>query len=316
MPETSQLNYRSLSHSQVILHPNPKGIIQFIGGFVFGSFPVPAYRYLHQFLFDQGYSLILYRFPLNPFQLNHWQVALDLLKEQYVLKVEIVKLLKQAKQPSEILNVYANPANYRWLGHSLGSKYVILLEILSHKPERRIQVLQDALRQEDVNSLVQSINVAEAKKREAEASLRQLLPDALSISQFFIRDQPAVLIAPEVSNTVRFLRSGWRISSSGTKPNQQQTENLIRDSKELFNLTGIISFNLDAIAEDDVAFLVEEIKHRAFQPPLSKELYGYHLQPLGIHIEDLGRDIVNFYEELEQRKAKSKPSLTSELIAV
>ncbi|WP_271254595.1 hypothetical protein [Pseudanabaena sp. Chao 1811] len=81
-------------------------------------------------------------------------------------------------------------------------------------------------------------------------------------------------------------------------------------------LTGIISFNLDAIAEDDVAFLVEEIKHRAFQPPLSKELYGYHLQPLGIHIEDLGRDIVNFYEELEQRKAKSKPALTSELIAV
>ncbi|MCC5607896.1 hypothetical protein LC612_14140 [Nostoc sp. CHAB 5834] len=63
---------------------------------------------------------------------------------------------------------------------------------------------------------------------------------------------------------------------------------MIRSSQELFNLTGVISFNLDGIAEDDVAFMVEQIKHKGFQPYLYKELEGWYFQPLSIQIEDLG----------------------------
>ncbi len=32
--------FHSISDSYVAIHPNPKGIIQFIGSFVFGSFPI------------------------------------------------------------------------------------------------------------------------------------------------------------------------------------------------------------------------------------------------------------------------------------
>ena len=135
MSHNNQLSYQKLSNSQILLHPNPKGVIQFIGSFIFGSFPSWAYKDLNRFLFDQGYSLILYKFPLNPFQFNHWQVAVDLLKEQYDLKVEIIQALKKENKPTNILNLYANPTNYLWLGHSLGSKYIILLEILSNSPE-------------------------------------------------------------------------------------------------------------------------------------------------------------------------------------
>lgn len=68
------------------------------------------------------------------------------------------------------------------------------------------------------------------------------------------------MLAPEISNTVRFLRSGWRVSNNKAQPNQQQTESLIRASNELFNLTGIISFSQDEIAEDDVVFLREKLQ--------------------------------------------------------
>jgi hypothetical protein len=154
MLPNAELNFRKLSNSQVVLHPNPKGIIQFIGSFIFGSFPVRAYKYLHHYLFAQGYSLILYRFPLNPIQFNHWEVSFSLLKEQYLLKTEIIKALKEENQPDDVINTYSNPANYLWLGHSLGCKYIILLEISSNEPTRRIQILRECLDERDADEAI------------------------------------------------------------------------------------------------------------------------------------------------------------------
>jgi hypothetical protein len=300
MSDNTQPNFINLSHTQVALHPNPKGIIQFIGSFIFGSFPAWSYKYLHEYLFAQGYSLILYRFPLNLLQFNHWEVALELLKEQYNLKVEIIKFLKQEHQSDNVLNIYLNPTNYLWLGHSLGCKYIILLEILSNEPKKRSQILQKCLNK-DFDKLINEINSIEPARQTSEAAIHQLVPQTKSSSQVFIRNQPSVLLAPEISNTVRFIKSKWRISNPWTNPNQKQTECLIRSSKELFNLTGIISFNLDGIAEDDVDFLVEQIKQRSFQHYLYKELQGWHFEPLSIYIENLGTAIVNLFDELQHR---------------
>jgi len=294
MLQNTEPNFRKLSNSQVALHPNPKGIIQFIGSFIFGSFPGWAYKYLYQYLFAQGYSLILHRFPLNPIQFNHWEVSFGLLKEQYLLKTEIIKTLKEDSQPDDVINTYSNPANYLWLGHSLGCKYIILLEISSNEPARRMQILQECLDKKDAEEAIKQIAAIEYVQQISK------LPTTESVSQFFIKDQPSVLLAPEISNTVRILRSGWRISNSLANPNQKQTECLIRSSEELFNLTGVISFDLDCIAEDDVAFMVEQIKHKHFQP-LYKELKGSHFEPLSIYIEHLGQCIVHFFDELKSR---------------
>ncbi|MBN3890014.1 MAG: DUF1350 family protein [Nostoc sp. JL31] len=302
MLQKTELKFRKLSNSQVALHPNPKGVIQFIGSFIFGSFPAWAYKYLHQYLFAQGYSLILYRFPLNPIQFNHWEVSFTLLKEQYLLKTEIIKALKEENQPDDI-NTYSNPANYLWLGHSLGCKYIILLEISSNEPKRRIEILRKCLDKKYADEAIKQIASIESVQEISKGAIDHLLPTTESVNQFFIKDQSSILLAPEISNTVRILRSGWRISNSLANPNQKQTECLIRSSQELFNLTGVISFNLDDIAEDDVAFMVEQIKHKGFQPYLYKELEGWHFQPLSIHIEDLGQSIVHFFDELKSRRS-------------
>ncbi|MEO1377732.1 MAG: hypothetical protein AAFW70_26325, partial [Cyanobacteria bacterium J06635_10] len=59
-PDTEgKLFFRRFSNSWVAINPNPKGIIQFIGSFVFGSFPRDSYKYLFQNLFEQGYTIFV-----------------------------------------------------------------------------------------------------------------------------------------------------------------------------------------------------------------------------------------------------------------
>lgn len=40
--------FEQLSNSQVAIHPKPKGIVQFLGGYGFASIPTVFYRYLLQ----------------------------------------------------------------------------------------------------------------------------------------------------------------------------------------------------------------------------------------------------------------------------
>jgi hypothetical protein len=276
-------SYEKISNSQVLLHPNPRGIIQFVGGFVFGSFPAWSYKYLLQFLFDQGYSIILYKFPFNLIQFNHWEVSLELLKEQSLLKTQIVEFLRHRHQPIDVVELYAKQESYLWLGHSLGCKYIILLEILSNQKDRRKKILNEALGESAKDIL--------GKIENEQANLEE------SINPNFIRDQPSILLAPEISNTVRFLRSSWRVSNNKAQPNQQQTESLIRASNELFNLTGIISFSQDEIAEDDVVFLREKFQGK--NKSLYQEIWGWHFEPLSIRTEGIGGLIVNFFDKLK-----------------
>jgi hypothetical protein len=279
--------YQKISNSQILLHPNPKGIIQFVGSFIYGSFPAWSYKYLHQFLFNLGYSLILYRFPLNPFQFNHWQVAFELFKEQQELRKKIPELIQQNIQYKGFVDSYSNSANFFWLGHSLGCKYIILLEILSNKNAKRRPILSQCISQ-----------------RRIDETFNQLEQQEL-ITSHFIQNQPSIFLAPEISNTVRLLRSNLRISNLFTQPTQGDTECLIRESIDLFNLTGLISFTCDSIAEDDVAFLVEQIRIRSLitnQPLPYRELGGWHFEPLGIHIEMLGSCIDHLFDDLKRRK--------------
>ncbi len=303
--------FRPFSNSWVAIHPNPKGIIQFIGSFVFGSFPINSYKYLLQNLFEQGYTIFVFKFPFTPLKFDHWQVATELLKEEYACRVEIIRFLTQNGKTShnnlEILEIYLKDSNYYWLGHSLGCKYISLLEILSNEPTQRNLIIQKSLGErydEKLVSLIKSVDIAREK---AEQEISDLLNQPININPYFIKDQPSVLLAPEISNTVTV--NGINIPRNKpfskfellVSPNARETKSMIAQSTNLFNLTGIISFSQDFIAKDDVTFLFQQSNYRRFRPPLNQVLFGWHLQPLAIQIEHLGVCINGMFAELIQR---------------
>lgn len=107
-----------------------KIIAYFIGGAFFGTFPTLFYRYLLTNLFNKGYTLVAlpYRFTFR-----HWSVAISLVKDQETLKAAMID---EAKHRDYDYSIYeedptSKKDNYFWLGHSLGCKYIALLELLS-----------------------------------------------------------------------------------------------------------------------------------------------------------------------------------------
>jgi hypothetical protein len=96
--------------SWVARRPNPIGVVEFIGGALLGTAPIVGYDYFLRTLYDANYTVIATAFR---FGLNHEKVAQDLLCEH-----------KKVMDTQEI-----NPSVPRfWVGHSLGCKYITLLE--------------------------------------------------------------------------------------------------------------------------------------------------------------------------------------------
>ena len=303
----SHFKFQQLSSSWVAINPNPKGIIQFIGSFLFGSYPLNSYKYLFQNLFEQGYTIFVFRFPLNPFSFNHWRVAINLLEEEYHLRVKIIKLIIEYEQVSrDHLSFYLNDSNYYWLGHSLGCKYISLLEILSNDSKRRDLILKTSLGERYDNNLISLINTVDNARKKAETEIKKLVNQPINICNSFIKDQPSILLAPEISNTVTIngvtIPTGNPLSNFEllVYPNARETKSMIAQSTELFNLTGIISFTQDSIARDDVTFLVNQLQQRNFSL-LHKELFGWHFEPNGLHIEPLKTSIHSMFDELTQQ---------------
>jgi hypothetical protein len=266
--------FSPVSFSWVAIHPNPKGVIQFIGGAFFGTFPTVFYRYFLQTLFEEGYTIIALPFR---FSFRHWSIAIELLAEQKILRHHLTEASKKLGYQS---NVYQQENNYFWLGHSLGCKYISLLEFLSN--ERWKDTVNSCVREPD-NQLI--IN---------------LVTDSDSPSIF---DQPSLLIAPDISDTesaipVKFIAQILDRMGLGVKPTRKETQCLIERSN-LFNLTALISFDKDTLAgsetdisksvkiqeESDVLWLINELKKKPL-PILHQELKGKHLEPLGIRIQN------------------------------
>jgi hypothetical protein len=281
----TKLRFQPISFSWVALHPQPKGVITFIGGAFFGSFPTLFYRYFLEQLFNAGYTLIALPFR---FTFNHWSVAAGLLEEQQVLQRELIQMARRAKYPTEL---YEHAENYYWIGHSLGCKYIALLELLSGN---RWQADAEVC----LNSSQPEHQIQQIKK---------LLPNNS------IRDQRSLLMAPDISNTesairIKPLANLLDYLGLGVRPNRQQTLCLIQRS-QLFNLTAMISFDRDQVAgsvrdadeqKSDVLWLFDHLGCQL----INKELSGKHLEPVGVRI---GNSIVDlnpfdkFIEPLSRR---------------
>lgn len=297
------LNFNSIQGTslKIAYNPNPKGIIQFVGAFVFGSFPENSYKYLFQYLYKQGYSIIIHRFPFNLFQFEHFPVAIELLTNLYKARVKIIEKLKEI-YPKQ-LDFYVNDANYFWLGHSLGCKYILLLEILSDSDKkRRNQILELSLRSEHQYELYNAIEKLDLEREQAELLIGRILNRPYKMGSYFIRDQPSLLLAPEFNNTIQLLNLSFRPSSRFGFPNRQEMKSLIEKSTELFKLMSLISFNLDGLAYDDVDYLKDQLQLRGFLPFLHKVFFGGHFEPQGLHLEQLALCIDLILQELRKRQ--------------
>lgn len=265
----TQPNFQPISFSWVALHPEPKGVIQFIGGAFFGTFPTLFYQHLFQELYQEGYTLVALPFR---FSLRHWQIAYSLLEEQYRLRKILPDLAKRSGYDACL---YGKTASYRWLGHSLGCKYIALLELLSGDEE----------------------SVAAALPKNLVGRYRS----NLGILNQGILNQGSILLAPDISDLesaipIKLLVVWLKRLNIRVYPDRQQTLDLIRQSA-LFNLTAMISFDRDTLAGSlsDSNVEVSDVKwlshYLQTKPVPIQELSGKHLEPIGWRI---GRYIADF----------------------
>ena len=255
--------------SWTAIHPQPIGVIYFIGGAFFGSMPTLFYRFLLKSLFLKGYTIVALPFR---FSFRHWSVALSLAENQKEIRQN---LLEEAKKQGFDTTLYRetleNPQDIReyWIGHSLGCKYIALLELLTD-----FEIF------EQQTGLFTCLGEQQAQKIDR-------LIDRSNLRSVSLYNQPSILLDPVISdldNAVpikvlqRLLSNFIKIS-----PSRDETFCLI-DKSRLFALTSIISFN-SQLAQASVTRLKHLLVKRllAFQAIAINPLWlGKHLAVLGI----------------------------------
>lgn len=223
--------FQPVSFSWVAVHPEPKGVIEFLGGALFGSVPNISYSHFLHSLYEAGYTVITLPFR---FGLDHAAIADDLLSERD-------HVLQQLGESHQDLPRF-------WVGHSLGCKYIILLEAYQK-----------------------------------------------------IWNQPALLIAPDISDTrdavpIHPVAAFLDAIGQGVNPDRKETQALLKEKKNsLFNLTALISFEGDELAgnqagspdESDVALFIQELDNKSGLQLLKQEISGKdikHTEIVGIRV--------------------------------
>lgn len=316
MKNSAKLKFKPISNSWVAIHPQPKGVVQFIGGAFFGTFPTLFYRYFFSQLFDAGYTVIALPFR---FTFNHWSVAISLVAEQYIIRRELVK---EAKRLNYEYKVYLKDLMFFWIGHSLGCKYIALLEFLSGEWWQVIQSIKicgaENNRYANILENIEHLSLGlDFEKRKTELAIEKYVGEKPEIINLFIKGQPSLLIAPNISNTasaipIQFIAMLIDSFGLGVTPTLEQTHCLITRSK-LFNLIANICFKQDKIARETCRWLIEYLnsKHESQDEPRPislKQLEGKHLEPLGLKIGGYIVDfnpLDKFIEPIANRKLES-----------
>ena len=314
----AKLRFKPVCHSWVALHPKPKGVVQFVGGAFFGTFaPMLFYNHLLQYLYDKSYTVII--LPFN-FTFNHYKESFTLMREQYALLPELVRMaIAQGDDPA----VYLNPENYIWMGHSIGCKYITLLESAIRLPEDKAELTKfianvldvrgvrdnskacpSKYNEKTVQSVVEQLQALREELRSFADASKQLVRNCMVENKamldeqsdktniykdLFIKGQRSVFLAPVLSDTSSAIKpkplADWIDSLGwGMQPNSCVTKNLIEDSK-LFNRFVLAKFKVDSIAFQTIDWFFTNLA----KPPqnLRLDLGGGHLRPLGFSFADL-----------------------------
>lgn len=234
-----EADYRFIpvNKGHVAIHPQPQGVIQFLGGFFFGGwFPQWWHKNLLRPLFENKYTIIINPFANSP---DHWSQAIKLIVFQQSILAEVAAIAKQKSGYDYRiyeLSPTSKDTNYFWLGHSLGCKYIALLELLTDLEDKPVeQALQD------------TFGAEEAKQIKADLDRNEI--DLRKVS---LKNQPSILMAPVINDLppiARFL--GLEIS-----PSKESTLKFIVEAtqgdRNLFNLLSVISFEINNV-EDNLA---------------------------------------------------------------
>jgi hypothetical protein len=318
--------FRAFSHSWVAIHPEPKGVIQFVGSFfIFGSLPTVFYYFLLKSLYNKGYTIIAYPSSIIPPLLwksrlvDHWSASIQLLKEEYAIKTELIAHVLEYTD-RKYLNVYLDQSNYFWLGHSLGCKYISLLEIFSNDSQIVNNLEQCGIPKKQFPIIEREIENIEFARKNSDRQIEILLRNNQAERQLdhvsskrLILDQPSIFLAPEIYGTEeRRGKSRSAIPFFDLFPDGKTTNCLINLSKKFFGLTALIAFTYDNISKDDVEALNIELSSRSTNF-ISKSFEGYdlklsrlssllsHLKPLSNYDLSLADCIDNMFDELRKR---------------
>jgi len=239
--------YERISRSLVARHPNPIGVVEFYGGQFLGQLPATSYDYFLGMLFRAGYTIIAVPFTLG---FNHTEIAEILLIERDLVRAELPEL---ASVP------------HFWVGHSLGCKFIALLEAST----------------DPISGMFAPPGLATAGVRRG------------------ILDEPSLLMAPDIGDTdsalpVPILPGILDALGLGVRPTRAEMQRLVVESN-LFNLTALISFERDRVAGNaseppevsDVAWFLDTLGARPEGRLLHEELPGGHLVPFGIRFGDV-----------------------------
>lgn len=243
-----------LSRSWGAIHPQPKGVVLWLGGAFFGTFPTIFYRYLLRNIFFAKYTVVALPYWLT---LNHWFVAKRLFLEQKQLPSV---LIQEAARRGYSTEVYQDLTKYRWAGHSLGCEYITLLHFLSQDKSQQKEILKQCQ-----TNLISAQAVSQ--------NLRSL--EQLDL-KFSVENQPALLIAP-------CFKAPFFIEPL-IQPKQQLTRCLLRNTSLVASIA-MISFEKDFTAGNlkhqngDVYWIEQNLKGKGLV--LDREINGNHYQPLG-----------------------------------
>jgi hypothetical protein len=248
------MEYIQISRSKVAFNKAGKGVVQFYGGQFFGNFPLSSYEYFFSQIYEAGYTLIV-----TPFQFgtNHLKIAAQLLHERDTIRDILPQL---------------HGLTHFWLGHSLGCKFITLLEAWTDKKTNRFSP---------------DLEISGA------AELMQHYPNLKGIL-----DEPSVLIAPvfaDDSDLVPFKPLTYLIEALGLGivPTREYVRDLV-SKDDLFNECAVVTFESDGISGNaaadpktkDSPWLIDTLTHNR-KTFLTQQLSGGHLTPTGDKVGDV-----------------------------
>ena len=242
-------DYRFIAVNQgfAAIHPQPQGVIQFVGGFFFGGwFTQWWHKNLLRPLFEDKYTIIINAFANSS---DHWGEAIKLVAIQDSLLTEVTEIAKRKGYEYKIYQL-SNPekeGKYFWLGHSLGCKYIALLELLTDLETEPVE-----------KALKDTFGEAEAKGIQ-----EALARNAIDLGRVSIKNQSSILMAPVIRDFPKILEYlGLKI-----RPTKTNTFKFIieatRGDRNLFNLLAGMSFQMnnvaDGLAKETVKWVDENI---------------------------------------------------------
>jgi hypothetical protein len=284
----AEFTFKPIGFSWVAIHPEPLGIINFIGDFFWGNFPNIFYNYLLKELFNQKYTIIA---RTRRITIDHWSVINDLIQEKNNFNF-FENIYLEAKKLNYQTQLYqqscsSKQANVFWLGHGQGCKYIALLEIISNFSNKNYQIFAQ-----------------EYLGRKKYLEILKILPDN-NIDNLAINNQPSIFLSPIIlnyqkTNIVNFFPKIFKYFLP-INPTSEQIYNFIKYS-HLFNYTAIIGFEQDKIAQKTVEWLKQELPQQ-INSLLCQQIVGTHSLPISCYPEchHLTEIIIKFIDTLKIR---------------